>query len=221
MGTQHVAAVRGTQFGVMPERSDNLLLYRDRGEDELGAPWRCPRLRRAVSQMPAFTLLEAYEVPVVAFGREPSRAYASRPAAALLEVEQGVELWSHLLRVAARETPSPTTADTTTSPYVLSMRSAVGPAGSFALVVIRPAPPARRCSPPAELGLTRRQVEVARHIARGLPAKQIAPALGISEHTVRRHTERVFAKLGVHSRVAMVAMGRRWLIEDDGGGMPR
>ncbi|MGD8496389.1 MAG: LuxR C-terminal-related transcriptional regulator [Gemmatimonadales bacterium] len=55
--------------------------------------------------------------------------------------------------------------------------------------------------PPTErFGLTPRQAEVAELLARRLTNKEIAEALGISQHTVRHHAEYVFAKLGVHSR---------------------
>jgi len=56
-------------------------------------------------------------------------------------------------------------------------------------------------------GLTPRETAVARLLAAGKPSKAIAAALDISTHTARRHTERVFAKLGVRSRTeAMLAL---------------
>ena len=55
--------------------------------------------------------------------------------------------------------------------------------------------------PPTErFGLTPREAEVAALLARRLTNREIAEALGISRHTVRHHAERVFTKLGVHSR---------------------
>ena len=53
--------------------------------------------------------------------------------------------------------------------------------------------------------LSPREIAVAREIARGVSAQEIASALAISVHTVRRHSERVFTKLGVHSRAAVAA----------------
>lgn len=50
-------------------------------------------------------------------------------------------------------------------------------------------------------GLTRREREVARLLARGLSNREVAEALGISPHTARRHTESVMRKLGVASRM--------------------
>lgn len=49
-------------------------------------------------------------------------------------------------------------------------------------------------------GLTPREAEVAELLARRQTNREIAETLGISRHTVRHHAERVFMKLGVHSR---------------------
>ena len=48
--------------------------------------------------------------------------------------------------------------------------------------------------------LTERERQVAEYVAMGMPSATIAGILGISVHTVRRHTERVFAKTGARSR---------------------
>jgi DNA-binding CsgD family transcriptional regulator len=49
-------------------------------------------------------------------------------------------------------------------------------------------------------GLTPREVEVVRLLARGLRNREIADALSLSEYTARNHTERALLKLGVSSR---------------------
>ena len=49
-------------------------------------------------------------------------------------------------------------------------------------------------------GLTDREVEVLRLIARGHPNKQVAAALGISPKTVGRHVEHIYAKATVTTR---------------------
>jgi DNA-binding NarL/FixJ family response regulator len=51
-------------------------------------------------------------------------------------------------------------------------------------------------------GLTGREVEVLRLVAAGRSNREIASALTISEHTVARHVQNIFAKLGVSSRAA-------------------
>ena len=54
-------------------------------------------------------------------------------------------------------------------------------------------------------GLTRRELEVTRLIARGLGTSQIAAAVHLSPHTVRDHVKAVFEKVGVSSRGELVA----------------
>ncbi len=54
-------------------------------------------------------------------------------------------------------------------------------------------------------GLTAREVEVLRLIASGRSNSEIAAALVISEHTVARHLQNIFAKLGVSTRTAAAA----------------
>jgi DNA-binding NarL/FixJ family response regulator len=61
--------------------------------------------------------------------------------------------------------------------------------------------------------LTEREAEVLQLLAQGLANKQIAVALGISEHTVKFHASAVFSKLGASSRTEAVRIGvRRGLV---------
>ena len=64
-------------------------------------------------------------------------------------------------------------------------------------------PPAPLTS--AESHLTPREIEVLSHVAAGRTNREIATALTISQHTVGRHLENVFAKLGVTTRAAATA----------------
>ena len=57
--------------------------------------------------------------------------------------------------------------------------------------------------------LTTREQDVLEHIAAGLSNRQIASALGISEHTVKFHVSALLGKLGVSSRAAAVRHGLR------------
>jgi ATP/maltotriose-dependent transcriptional regulator MalT len=54
-------------------------------------------------------------------------------------------------------------------------------------------------------GLTPRELEVLRLVAAGTSNREIASELVISEHTVARHVQNIFAKLGVPSRTAASA----------------
>jgi DNA-binding CsgD family transcriptional regulator len=55
------------------------------------------------------------------------------------------------------------------------------------------------------VALSPREQEIARMVAGGYPNKTIAAVLDISGWTVSTHLRRIFAKLGVHTRAAMVA----------------
>ncbi len=64
--------------------------------------------------------------------------------------------------------------------------------------------------PPAPFdALTRREVEVLRCMAAGIPRRAIAERLVVSPNTVRTHARNVLAKLGVHSSLAAAALLRR------------
>jgi DNA-binding NarL/FixJ family response regulator len=63
----------------------------------------------------------------------------------------------------------------------------------------------RRLEPDPELGLTAREVDVLRLVARGLTNKQAARLLEVTPNTVRKHLENAFAKLDVGTRTAAIA----------------
>jgi DNA-binding CsgD family transcriptional regulator len=78
------------------------------------------------------------------------------------------------------------------------------------IVWSRPDQPPAEESPiesPARDGLdvlTQRELQIVALVAKGRPNKEIAVRLRISEWTVSTHLRRIFAKLGVESRAAMV-----------------
>jgi DNA-binding CsgD family transcriptional regulator len=69
-------------------------------------------------------------------------------------------------------------------------------------------------APPA---LSPREREIARMVAKGYANKSIASVLDISSWTVSSHLRRIYAKLGVSSRAAMVA---RLLEDNPSSGQP-
>lgn len=68
--------------------------------------------------------------------------------------------------------------------------------------------PAALADPPAD-PLTARELEVLALLSEGLPNKQIAGRLQISEHTVKFHIASIFGKLGAASRTEAVSIGAR------------
>jgi len=71
--------------------------------------------------------------------------------------------------------------------------------GTRYLLVRMPPPRGKRVQ------LSPREQEIVRMVAKGHPNKVIADVLNISSWTVCTHLRRIFAKLGVGSRAAMVA----------------
>ena len=63
--------------------------------------------------------------------------------------------------------------------------------------------------PPPDGTLTAREREVLQQMAQGLPNKQIAARLNISQHTVKFHVASILAKLGASSRTEAVTTGAR------------
>lgn len=60
-------------------------------------------------------------------------------------------------------------------------------------------------SSPSAPRLTARELDVLRLLADGLATAAMAERLDLSRATVRVHVQKIFEKLGVHSRVAAIA----------------
>jgi DNA-binding CsgD family transcriptional regulator len=84
--------------------------------------------------------------------------------------------------------------------------------GIFGIVDV-PSPSTGRRPPPAA-GITPRQHEVLRSLARGLSTAQMSELMGISPETVRNHVKALLRALGVNSRLeALVEARQRGLID--------
>jgi len=91
------------------------------------------------------------------------------------------------------------------TPGVPDARAAAAPDGTSAA-----AGSARATRPPDPPdGLTQREVEILSLIAAGLTNGEIAQRLFLSNHTVKTHVNRIFAKTGSRDRVAAVAYAQR------------
>src|SRR5581483_3781787 len=77
----------------------------------------------------------------------------------------------------------------------------------------RPAPPIRA---PRPAGLSDRQVEVLRLVARGLSNPQIAERLVISRRTAEHHVQDVYARIGVSSRAGAALFAMQHDLLQDG-----
>lgn len=64
-------------------------------------------------------------------------------------------------------------------------------------------------APRAGRGLTPRELDVLRLLARGLPTPEIASELSISHATARNHIQAVITKLGAHTKLEAVTIAHR------------
>ena len=92
-------------------------------------------------------------------------------------------------------------------PRVRATLLAAASAPSSAVPSAGSAPAASATEPPD--GLTHREVEILGLIARGLTNPEIAERLFLSNHTVKTHINRIFAKTGSRDRVAAIAYAAR------------
>jgi len=83
----------------------------------------------------------------------------------------------------------------------LSRGRGLGLDGAYALALDeREAPAADRAVQPSRDGLTAREIDVLRLVARGLTNNQAAETLVVSPRTINWHLTSIYAKLGLRSR---------------------
>ena len=90
--------------------------------------------------------------------------------------------------------------------------SLLDPAASPPLTAASPTPSLTAPGSPSASPLTRRELQVATLIGRGLTNRAIASELVISQRTVHGHVERILAKLNLSSRVQVAA----WVVRRQG-----
>jgi DNA-binding NarL/FixJ family response regulator len=95
----------------------------------------------------------------------------------------------------------------------LSVLDARVQAALLAAATSRPAAPAPAAEPASQAplpdGLTQREAEILTLIAQGLTNPEICARLFLSNHTVKTHISRIFAKTGSRDRVAAIGYARR------------
>jgi DNA-binding CsgD family transcriptional regulator/PAS domain-containing protein len=174
--------------------------------------------------------VDAFPGPFIVTDRAGREVHRSARIGRFLQLDAESPLVLERARVLAREVgaalargasagdgiaPAITAVRTSTRTYTLT--ATVMPPGVFSpgeaiLVLVTPhgAPDLPGTDQLVErFALTPREAEVALKIAVGATRDAIAAELGISPHTVRAHTEKVFLKLGVNTRaaVAFVLLG--------------
>jgi DNA-binding NarL/FixJ family response regulator len=87
---------------------------------------------------------------------------------------------------------------------------------------ISPAVAARLAEHTPRVALSERELQVLKHIARGLRNKEIGSALNIAEDTVKIHVKNIFGKLNVMDRTqAVVSASQRGIIHLDKASHPK
>nr|BFE78705.1 hypothetical protein GCM10020093_013060 [Planobispora longispora] len=102
----------------------------------------------------------------------------------------------------AGPTGSASSADPVNPAGLTGSVSSAGPGGSEGPAV--PGPPGDR----ADLGLTGREIEVLRLVARGSTNREIAERLYLSEGTVKNHISRILGRLGLRDRTQAAIYAR-------------
>ncbi|HEY9228664.1 MAG TPA: helix-turn-helix transcriptional regulator [Gemmatimonadaceae bacterium] len=159
-------------------------------------------------------LFEYYGVPSACFDRRGRLVEVSSCGRDLLGasmevvIRQAESLVAQLIVSAAnREEGGGAALSQPTLDRRTTIRAQILPApdqDTYAIALFLPRAAMNETMPVAAWGLSVRESEVAEEIGRGASTKEIAARLGISFHTARRHTERVFTKLGVQSRSQVV-----------------
>ena len=157
------------------------------------------------------------DVLVLDLGSEPIQALeqiaerAELPATVLLTSNDRPE--RHLLRLGVRAVLADRLPAARLVAAVKAVAAGLIVLDEHAANIESPGEDERRREPGSTDALTPRETEVLQLLAEGLPNKEIARILAISEHTVKFHLSAVFGKLGAASRTEAVAIGiRRGLV---------
>jgi DNA-binding NarL/FixJ family response regulator len=141
------------------------------------------------------------------------RLVAEHPGVAIVVLTTYVDDTSVLeaLRAGAR---SYLTKDADRTDIAQALRAAVGgltvfdPRVHATLLAATSGAAATRPADPPD-GLTQREAEILSLIAQGLTNGEIAERLFLSNHTVKTHINRIFAKTGSRDRVAAIGYAQR------------
>jgi DNA-binding CsgD family transcriptional regulator len=167
----------------------------------------------------ALQVLADFQLPFATFDRSARCVELSREAVGIFgpdfrRAEQLCEaLVASLFDEGADAGPAPRRRNVVLHPTGrYELRAELLPLGDAcraAVVLALPCSNAPARSDLETLGLTTRENDVARLLVCGRSTRTVASSLGISVHTARRHTERLYTKLGVSSRAELAAIVTR------------
>ena len=178
-------------------------------------PNRAPAVSPRIDYSQIIASLAALDVPFAVFGRAGDCRFASSAAREALGDSTAGPAWSQIRSLVGNALAAPHTphhrairrSPVTGLACEVVVHLLPWPSEAGAAIIILCPTRAERCEfDLAQCGLTPREQEVARLIAAGHSTKSLGAALSISCHTARRHTERVFAKLGVRGRVELTIL---------------
>jgi DNA-binding CsgD family transcriptional regulator len=202
--------------GIAMNRSRRSFTDRDRAVLEAIRPnlthaWRQTRARERARVLIAALEdgLEAAGGAIVLAGPDGVISDASDGARQLLEAYSGSTRWPARLPEPVAEwlpTGAPGSSLALEGPRgrLLVQRLGSQPGAPITLLLSESRPARPTVEALRELGLTRRQAEILCLAAAGRGTAEIGDDLGISVATVRKHLERVYERLGVHSRAEAI-----------------
>lgn len=192
--TEHIVeafAAGGVDYVTKPLREPELLA-------RLGVHWRNGRLTRLARA--AVDVAGRGVVLVADDGRIEWCSPRARSWLALLGSDG--DRWPACWRIALQDGDFPAALPDGQRLHVHSL-GRVGPGEAMLLLEQRAS---GQAAPDRIATLTRRETEVLSWLARGKTNRDIADILGISRHTVSKHLEHLFEKLGVETRSAATAI---------------
>lgn len=173
---------------------------------------------RVLAHAPA--LATAAEIATLAHERLDGSGYHRRLPGSGLSMSARVLAAADVFRALSEERPHRSAVSGERAAAELRAMAGSGALCPDAVRAVLAAAELPAAAPVRPGGLTEREIEVLRLVARGLTNKEIASALEISPKTAGHHVQHLFEKLGVRTRAAatMIAM-QRGLVTTRGQGM--
>jgi DNA-binding NarL/FixJ family response regulator len=161
---------------------------------------------------PVAALAEVAEIADSACERADGSGYPHRRSGRALSSAARILAVADSACAMAEDRPHRSALDADAIAHALVAEAASGRLDSAAVDAVLASLGARaRSVPPSCHGLSGRELDVSRLLARGQSDKEIGATLRISPRTVQVHVARILGKLGVRSRAGAAI----WLVEND------